>query len=144
GAPEGLQLDLADTLAGEAEPAADLLERLRLGIVQPVPEDQNLALAVRERHQGRGERLRTERDLDLFLRQRIVPRDEIAEHRVLLLADGLIERRGRARGGTNLVRLLDRERRFLGDLVERRLASELRPERALGAVHLLQALDAVD
>ena len=46
--------------------------------------------------------------------------------------------------GSHLVRLLDRQARLFGDLLERRFAAELRPERALGAVHLLQALDDVD
>ena len=65
-----------------------------------------MALAVRERRQRGGQRLRAKRDLDLFLGQRIVARDEVAEDRVLLLADGLVERCGRARGGTNLERLV--------------------------------------
>ena len=44
----------------------------------------------------------------------------------------------------HLARLLDRQARLLGDLVERRLAPELRPEQSLGLVHLLEALDDVD
>src|SRR5262245_45818539 len=39
---ERLGLDLAHALAGEAEPAADLLERLRLLVDEPVAQDQDL------------------------------------------------------------------------------------------------------
>ena len=70
--------------------------------------------------------------------------DEVAEDRVLGLADRLIEARGGARRGAHFDRLLEWQGRLLGDLLERRLASELRPERPLGAVHLLQPLDDVD
>jgi hypothetical protein len=42
------------------------------------------------------------------------------------------------------VRLLERETRLLGDLLEGRLARELRPEIALRALHLLHPLDDVD
>src|SRR6516225_9349039 len=43
---ERLGADLADALAGEAEPPADLLERLRLVVIQAKAhaEDQGLAL----------------------------------------------------------------------------------------------------
>src|SRR3954453_13405647 len=51
--------------------------------------------------------------------------------------------RRRARGSLPLACLLDRQRGLVGDLLERRLAAELHPERALGAVHLLHALDDV-
>src|SRR5437870_166960 len=52
-APERLQLDLTDTLARQAEPAADLLEGLRLGVVESVAEHEDLALSLLQR-QKRG------------------------------------------------------------------------------------------
>src|SRR5262245_16735147 len=143
-APERLQLDLTDALAGEPETAPDLLERLRLGVVEAVTQRQDLTLALLERAQRGRQRLRAKRDLDLLLRQRVVARDEVAEDRVLLLADGLVERCRRAGGGLHFERLLEREARFLRDLLERRLASELRPQRPFRAIHLLQPLDDVD
>src|SRR6266487_4621936 len=48
------------------------------------------------------------------------------------------------RRSSDLARLLDRQRGLVCDLVERRLAAELHPERALGAVHLLHPLHDVD
>src|SRR5438067_7505253 len=48
-APERVVLDLADSLAGQSEPPADLLERLRLGVVEAVAEDQDLPFTVSQR-----------------------------------------------------------------------------------------------
>jgi hypothetical protein len=46
-AAQRLDLDLAHAFAGEAEPAADLLERLRLGVDEAVAEHDHLTLAPR-------------------------------------------------------------------------------------------------
>ena len=48
------------------------------------------------------------------------------------------------RGRLDLLGLLQRQVRLVGDLLERRLAAETRPELPLGAVHLLHPLDDVD
>src|SRR5207245_11376966 len=61
-ASERVVLDLADALAGQTEPPADLLQRLRVGVVEPVAEDQHLALALRERRQRLRERLAAQQD----------------------------------------------------------------------------------
>src|SRR5207244_1686227 len=61
---ERLGLDLAHALAGQAEPPADLLERLRLRVVESVAQDQDLALALREGSQRDRERLAAQRALD--------------------------------------------------------------------------------
>src|SRR5258705_4678998 len=142
-APEGFELDLPDPLAGETETAADLLECLGLRVVETVAQHEYLPLALLQREQGGSQRLRAERDLDRFFGKRIVAGDEIAEDGVFSLADRLVEGRGCTSSGPDLVRLLNWQARLLGDLLERRLAAELRPERALRAVHLLQALDDV-
>src|SRR5207253_5651228 len=98
----------------------DLLERLRLRLVEPVAELEHLPLAVRQRGERLRERLAPKRHLDLVLGKRTIAGDEVAEGRVLLVADRLVEARGRACGGQDLVRLLDRQARLLGDLLERR------------------------
>src|SRR5207244_4154390 len=105
----------------EPEAPADLLQRLRLGVVEAVPQDQDLPLPLRQRQQCGRQRLRAQRDLDLLLRQRIVTGDEVAEDRILLLTNRLVEARRGPGGRTHLVCLLDRQRRLLGDLLERRL-----------------------
>src|SRR5262249_31499321 len=125
-APERLDLDLPHALARQAEPAADLLERLRLVVGEALAEDQHLPLAPPQRGERLLERLAAERELDLLLRQRPVAGDEIPEDRVLLVADRLVEARGGAGGRADLARLLDRQAGLLGDLLERRLTSELR------------------
>src|SRR5512132_4461908 len=74
---ERLGLDLPYALARQAEPAADLLERLRLFVDKAVAEDQHLALALREDCERFSECLAAQRDLDLLVGQRPVAGDEI-------------------------------------------------------------------
>ena len=74
---------------------------------------------------ARRERLGAEGVLDLLFGQRPVAGDEIAEHGVLRVADRRVERGRRAGGGPDLLRLLQRQVRLVGDLLERRLAAEL-------------------
>src|SRR5580765_8262602 len=102
---ERLGLDLTHALARQAEPAADLLERLRLRVGEAVAEDKHLFLALGEGVQRLRKRLAAERDLYFFVRQRAVTGDEIAEDRVLGLADRLVEARRGACGRLHLVRL---------------------------------------
>ena len=90
------------------------------------------------------ERLAPQIELDGFLGQRLVAGDEVAEDGVLAVADGRVEARRRTRRGPHLEHLLHGERRLVGDLVERRLAAELRPQLPVCAVDLLQALHDVD
>src|SRR5579862_1532030 len=108
-AAQRLELDLPDSLAREAEPLADLLERLRLLVDEAVAEDEHLPLALRQRAEREHERLAAQRDLDPVLGQRVVAGDEVAERRVVLLTDRLVERCGRTRGSAHLPRLFDRQ-----------------------------------
>ena len=48
-----VELDLADALAGQAEPLADLLERLRLLVDEPVAQDEHLRARARRAPAGR-------------------------------------------------------------------------------------------
>src|SRR5262249_45127507 len=79
---ERLRLDLTHALARQAEPAANVLERLRLRVVEAVTEDDHLSLAIRERRQRLRKRLAPQRSLDRLLRERIVVRHEVAEDSV--------------------------------------------------------------
>src|SRR5205085_4347358 len=141
---ERFGFDLAHALACQREAPPDLLERLRLRVREAVAEDDHLPLAIGERRERHREGFASQRVLDGLLRKRIVVGDEVAEDGVLLLSDGLVEARRRAGGRLDLLGLLNGQVRLLGDLVERRLAAELRPEKPLGAVHLLHPLDDVD
>src|SRR5881392_4249720 len=95
---ERLRLDLTHALARQAEPPADLLEGLRLGVVEAVPEDEDTPLALGQSRQRRSQRLAAKRDLDLLLGEHAVAGDEVSEDRILLVADGLVEA-GRGPGG---------------------------------------------
>src|SRR3954471_20349850 len=106
---ERVDLDLADAFARETEPAADLLERLRLGVLEPVPKDEHTPLALRQDGPRGRPRLAAQRRLDLLLGQRPVALDEVAERRVFLVPDRLVEARRRTRRRLDLVRLVDGE-----------------------------------
>src|SRR5215210_2077905 len=67
---ERLGLDLTHALASQPEAAADVLQRLGIGVVQAVAEDQDLPLAVSQSRQGLGEGLAAQRDLDLLVGER--------------------------------------------------------------------------
>src|SRR5215204_233087 len=138
-----MALDLTHALACEVERPADLLERPRLRVVEAVAEDEHGALTLRERPERTGEGLAAERDLDLLVGLRALARYEVPEHGVLGLSDRLVEARRRMRRRLHLARLLDGEACLLGDLLERGLPAELRPEDALGLVELLETLDDV-
>src|SRR3954470_3841816 len=75
---EGVELDLTDAFAGEAEPLTDLLERLRLLVDESVAQDEHLPLTVSQCLERDGESLTAECALDALLRQRIVAGDEVA------------------------------------------------------------------
>ena len=112
---------------------------------EPLPEEE---VEVSLRSQALAQALGTLSDrerqvLDLLLGEGLVARDEVSEDRVLLLSDRLIEAERRPGGGAHLVGLVQGQARLFGDLRERGLASELRPEHPLRPVHLLLALDDV-
>src|SRR5690606_21179758 len=84
-----LGLDLADALAGEAEAAADLVERQRAVGVEAEPEREDLALAGREVGEEGPQVLALDggdRGLERRLRRRVL--EQVAELVVPVLADG--------------------------------------------------------
>src|SRR6202043_3912661 len=76
-------------------------------------------------------------------RLRALVGDELSELRLLLITHGLLERYRRLGGALDRVDLLWLDARDLGDLVGRRLATELRHELSLGAADLVELLDHV-
>src|SRR4030095_11028631 len=141
---QGLALDLPDPLPSQIQAAADLLERPRVGIVQPVAEDQHAAFTVAQGIERPRECLAAEEDFDLLVRGRRRAGDEVAEDLALLVADRLVQARGRMGRSLDLAGLLDWKACLLGDLFQRRLPPELRPENPFGLVQLLEPLDDVD
>src|SRR5918912_1802203 len=96
---ERLRLDLTDALARHAERAADLLERLRVGVaVEPVAELEDVPLALREVLERAVQHLLLEAHVHLLLDTCLRGRDDVAELRPVVLADRLVEARDRPRG----------------------------------------------
>ena len=111
--------------------------------VEPVTKLDDAPLAFGQLGECPAQRLAAQLQLDRLFGKRIVAGDEISQDGVLRLAHRGVEAGRRAGCGPHFVYLLQRERRLLGDLVERRLPPELGPERSLRPVHLLHPLDDV-
>src|SRR6266540_6766968 len=113
--------------------------------VEPVAELEHLALAARERAEDLPQRLLAERGLGLLVGKRqVLVGDEVAELRLVLVADGLLERDRRLRAAADVLDLVACELEVTADLRRRGLAPELRAELALRAHDLVELLDHVD
>src|SRR5215217_7323096 len=121
-----LVLDLPDPLARDVEGAADLVERARVLPAQPVAELEHAALAVREVLERLAERLLRE-DLGGPLVRGLgaLVGDELAELRLLLVADRLLERDRGLGGALDRLHLLGLDAGVPGALVRGGLAAEL-------------------
>src|SRR5262249_50984846 len=87
-----LDLDLPDAFGGEAQPPSDLLERLRLvAAADPVAQDYHRPLALGQRPQRIRELLGPQRRFDDLVGEGPLAGDEVAEGRVVLGADRLVE-----------------------------------------------------
>src|SRR5437016_1159843 len=149
--PERLRLDLADPLAGHVELTADLLEGPRPAVLQPEAELKDPPFAPGQRVQHRLDLL-----LEELVRRRLGGRqcapvlDEVAEVGILLLADRRLERHRLLRDLDDLADLLRGDldllalRHRLGDLLDRRLPSELLKELARDPDQAVDRLDHVD
>ena len=101
-------LELADSLAREAEPAARLPQCLRLLAVQSEAQRDHVTLGVRKRVHGLAEALVLDAGHDLLLDGGAVARDQVAEGGVAVLADSLVEARRAAIGATDVSHLVER------------------------------------
>src|SRR5207248_9947578 len=111
-------LDLADPLAGDAELAADLLERPRRAAQKAEAKLDHLALALRQRAELALDVLAPQRELrGVERRLGGLVLHEVAERRVLFLADRLLERDGQLRHAQDLPHLPRRDLQLLGDLL---------------------------
>src|SRR6266850_5946016 len=122
-----LGLDLPDAFAGHVEERADLLERpLRPVIGEPEAQSDDLRLAGRQRAEDvvdlvaehrRGGRVRRADHARVL--------DEIAQVRVVVLADRAVERDRLLRRLEDTLDLVDRKLEPLRDLLRGRLAAQL-------------------
>src|ERR1019366_4701220 len=109
---------------------------------EPVAQLQHTALAVGEVLEGLAERLLGE-DLGGALIGRLgaLVGDELAELRLLLVADRLLQRNGGLGGALDRVDLFGVDAGDLGDLMRGGLTAELGDELALGAADLVELLN---
>src|SRR6185437_9333762 len=138
--PERTLLELTHTLGGHAEHAAGLAEGGGLGTSHAEAKLDNVALALRELVQRPAHSLVAVVLDDLFLRLRAIGRQKVAESAVTVVAHRLVEARHRLRSLANLLNLLDRQLRGLGDLLLRGLAAELHVQLTLDPRDLALAL----
>src|SRR2546423_4220395 len=142
---QALVLDLADALTRDVERAAHLVERARMLAVEAVPKLEHLALPARERAEDLAQGLLAECDLGLLVGQReILVGDEVAEFRLVLIADGLLERHRRLGAAPDLLNLVACQVEVEPDLQRCRLAPQLGTQLALRTHHLVQLLDDVN
>src|SRR5262245_14346058 len=129
---ERLGLDLADTLAGDAEHLSDLLERMVGHAADAEAHAQDLLLARRELGERLGDRLRQRAALGRGVRIGRVRRlDQVAQGGVAVLADGQVERYRILHHGQDLLDTGDRNararRHFRGAGIAPFLLVELAP-----------------
>ena len=123
---------------------ADRLERPRLAL-EAEAQLEDAPLPLRKRVERPADALAPERLLGLLERVGgLAVGEEVAELTLVVRTDRLVERDRRVRGSERLLDVLDREAGRLGELLLRRLASELDLEPAGGPRELLLALDDVD
>src|SRR5436190_11374025 len=141
---QALVLDLADPLARDVERAADLVQRARVLAVEPVAQLEHAPLAQAQAPEHARQRRLTHFDLGGVLGQRLaLVGEEVAELRLLLVADRLLQRDRRLRAAADPLDLLRRQLDLAGDLGGGRLTPELGAQLALGADDLVQLLDDV-
>src|SRR5690242_12134827 len=143
--PQGLRLDLPDALARDVERAADLLEGVLGAVADAEAHLEDLLLAGRQRLQHPARLILEVRHQDRLDRREDLPvLDEVAQMRILLLADRSLERDGLLRDLHDLADLRDGHVHPLRDLLGVRLAAELLHERPRRARQLVDRLDHVD
>src|SRR5919204_1260975 len=138
---ERLALELAHTLAREAELVPDGLERPRIAL-EAEAQLEDAPFAFRKRVERLAHALLAQRLLRLVERvDRLAVREEIAELAFVVGADRLVQRDGRRRSAERLVDMLNREAGSLGELLLRGIAPQLDLQAARRAAELLLALD---
>src|SRR4051794_18977089 len=140
---ERLALELTHALAGQIELVTDRLERPRLPL-EPEPQLENPPFPLWKRIESPPDALAPQRLLGLLKRIRcLAVGEQVAELALVVGSDRLIQRNRRVSGAERLVDVLNREAGCLGELLLRRLATELDLESARSTRQLLLALDDV-
>ena len=123
---ERLGLDLPDALARDAELLADFFERARVAVAEAEAQFQNFPLAF----------VQAAKHIAQFVLEQAEARhverafgglvlDEIAEVRVLAVADGRLQRDGLLRHFQNGAHAVHGHLHFVGDFLRRRFAAKI-------------------
>src|SRR5215211_1119639 len=140
-----LRLELTYALRGQPQLAAGLAERLGIDrAVDPVAQLDDVPLGLRQLLDRPPQRLLPQTHLDLFVRRALAALEQLAERRLALLADRSVEARHGARRSPHLLDLLGRQLGRAGDLLDRRIATQLGAQLALDARDLALPLADVD
>src|SRR6266542_6345001 len=136
-----LALDLTDALARELERTADLVEGARLTVVEPVSHAHDSGLARLERAEHGLELAPHQAGLDgrLGCRSAVVG-DEVAERRIVVGTDCLVEADEVTREVDQLADPLLGDVQLVGKLAVARFAAELLIELAADALQLVHLL----
>src|SRR3954452_11614594 len=137
-------LDLPRALSRHAELAPGLAERLRLLIARAEAHLDDVALLLRELGDCAQKRLRAQLLADLLVDWGRLDREQVAERRVTVVADRLVETDHGTVRLADLDHVLEREVRRVGDLLVSRLVTELGRELTLDAPDLPGALGHVN
>ena len=140
--PERLRLDLADALARHRELLADFFERVVGVHADAEAHAQHAFLARRQRgqHPRRG-LAQIGLDRGIHGQDRVLVLDEVAEMRILLVADRRFEADRLLGDLQHLADLFERHGEFLGQFLGRRLAADLVQHLARGTDQLVDRLD---
>src|SRR5262245_56650338 len=141
---KSLGLDLTDTFARDLEVLTDLFERVVGLLADAEAHAEDLLLTRRQRGEHAARLLREVHGDDrLRRRHRGLVLDEVAEMRILFLADRILERDRLLRDLEDLAHLVERQLHLLRDLFRSRLATELLHEITRRADQLVDRLDHV-
>src|ERR1700678_2114775 len=139
-----LRFDLPNTFAGDRKRLADFLESVLAAIIQTKPHLDNFLFARRQRLQHRRSLfLQAEVDHRIRRRHHRLVFNEIAQMRILFLADRSLQRNGFLRDFQNLADFRDRNIHALGDFFRRRFAPQFLHQLALRAHQLVDRFDHV-
>ena len=142
---QGLGLDLADALPRDLVLVADLLQRAREAVVQAVAEFQDPPLALRQAVEHLAEPAPEQMEAgDLAGVLGGLVFDEVAEVRLVRVADGGLHGDGLLRHFQDGAHALDRHFHGVGQFFGGRLAAQFLHELLLGAPELVDDLDHVD
>src|SRR6266851_1077177 len=139
-----LLLELPDPLAGQTQRPADLVERVRVAVIQPEPHRHDRRLARRQRVERRTQLLSHQLTVNELRRLgRVDVLDQVADAGLAVLADGRIQADRLAAGAQQFLDLVRSPVKLDSQLLGRRLAAQALVHVALNPAQLAEHLEHV-